>query len=200
MSKMNRKNSTQEKAKLAVIDAGVLTKGHFVFADGSHADVKLEMDHLWNSPENLDTILDLLADVEGLPHPDVILGVPRGGQNIAEELEKSGRVKAPIAMLERLPGGKKQDFRFVSKKDEQLAKRAKTVVIYEDVVTTLSSIAGVVRLLNPDQQDIHAMAIWRRGEVKSQYQEGVSDHYLVEEIMPQYDAIDCKNTDCVGNA
>ena len=200
MSKMNRKNSTQEKAKLAVLDAGVLTKGHFVFADGSHADIKLEMDNLWNSPDNLDTILDLLAQSDGLPHADVVLGVPRGGELLSEELVMSGRVKAPMAMLERIPGGKKQDFRFVSKEDEELTKKANTIIIYEDVVTTLSSIAGVVRLLSPVQQDIHSMAIWRRGNVKPHYQEGVSDHYLVEEIMPQYDAIDCKNTDCVGNA
>lgn len=155
------------------------------------------MDHLWNSPVNLDIILNLLAEVEGLPHPDVVLGVPRGGQHLAEELVKSGRVEVPMAMLERIPGGKKQDFRFVSKKDEQLAKRAKTVVIYEDVVTTLSSIAGVVRLLNPSQQDIHALAIWRRGEVKPKYQVGVSDHYLVEEIIPQYDARLCNKKGCI---
>lgn len=193
-------NSTNKIAKQAVLDAGVLTKGHFVFADGSHADIKLEMDNLWNSPENLDTILDLLALKDGLPHADVVLGVPRGGQLLAEELVKSGRIKAPIAMLERIPGGKKQDFRFVSKEDEQLAKKANTIIIYEDVVTTLSSIAGVVKLLEPDKQIVYSMAIWRRGKVKPKYQEGVSDHYLVEEILPQYDASVCRHPDCVGNA
>lgn len=189
-------NSSQKTAKQAVLDAGVLTKGHFVFADGSHADIKLEMDNLWNSPDNLDTILDLLAQAEGLPVADVVLGVPMGGQLLAEELVRSSRVNAPIAMLERVPGGKKQDFRFVSKEDEQLAIQANYVIIYEDVVTTLSSIAGVVKLLNPLKQDIYSLAIWRRGDVKSKYKEGVKDHYLVEEILPQYDASVCRNTNC----
>ncbi len=193
---MKINNSTKKIAKQAVLDAGVLTKGHFVFADGSHADIKLEMDNLWSSPKNLNTILDLLAQAKRLPSADVILGVPRGGQLLAEELVKSGRVKAPIAKLERVPGGQKQDFRFVSKEDEQLAKQADTIIIYEDVVTTLSSIAGVVRLLSPLKQDIYSMAIWRRGEVKPKYQEGVSDHYLVEEMMPQYDASLCNKKGC----
>lgn len=188
----------QKTAKQAVLDANVLTKGHFVFADGSHADIKLEMDNLWGSPKNLEVILDLLAQVKGLPSADVVLGVPRGGQLLAEELVKSRRVQAPIAMLERVPGGKKQDFRFVSENDEQLVTQASSVIIYEDVVTTLSSIAGVVRLLQPTKQDIHALAIWRRGEVKSKYQKGVSDHYLVEEIMPQYDAGVCKEPGCTS--
>lgn len=189
-------DSIQKIAKKAVLDANVLTKGHFVFADGSHADIKLEMDNLWDSPDNLDTILDLLAQANGLPIADVVLGVPTGGQLLAEELVSSGRVKAPIAMLERVPGGKKQDFRFVSKKDEQLASQAHRLLIYEDVVTTLSSIAGVVKLLNPLKQDIYSLAIWRRGEVKPKYQKGVKDHYLVEEILPQYEASLCRNKNC----
>ncbi|MDQ5943843.1 MAG: orotate phosphoribosyltransferase [Patescibacteria group bacterium] len=189
-------DSTQKTARQAVLDANVLTKGHFVFADGSHADIKLEMDNLWSSPKNLDIVLDLLANAEGLPPADVVLGVPTGGQLLAQELVRSGRVKAPIAMLERIPGGKKQDFRFVSKEDEQLVMQANSIVIYEDVVTTLSSIAGVVKLLKPLKQDIHSLAIWRRGEVKSKYHQGIKDHYLVEEILPQYVASVCKNTKC----
>jgi len=189
-------NSTQSIAKQAVLDANVLIKGHFVFADGSHADIKLEMDNLWNNPDSLNTILDLLAQAEGFPVADVVLGVPIGGQLIAEELVKSGRVKAPIAMLERVPGGKKQDFRFVSKQDEQVAKQASRIIIYEDVVTTLSSIAGVVKLLKPLKQDINSLAIWRRGEVKPKYRRGIKDHYLVEEVLLQYDASVCRNTKC----
>lgn len=189
-------DSTQKTARQAVLDANVLTKGHFVFADGSHADIKLEMDNLWSSPKNLDIVLDLLANAEGLSPAEVVLGVPTGGQLLAQELVRSGRVEAPIAMLERIPGGGKKDFRFVSKEDEQLAIQANSIVIYEDVVTTLSSIAGVVKLFNPLKQDIHSLAIWRRGEVKPKYRRGIKDHYLVEEVLPQYDASVCRNTKC----
>lgn len=189
---------THNIAKQAVLDAGVLVSGHFVFADGAHADTKLEMDNLWNNTNSLNTILDMLSSYQELPVADLILGVPTGGQLLAQELSRSGRADAPIALLERVPGGKKQDFRFASKKDEQLAKKAKTIVIYEDVVTTLSSIAGVVRLLSPDTQDIHSLAIWRRGVTKPEYRRGVTDHYLVEEIFPQYEASQCKDEMCAG--
>jgi len=186
----------QKTVKQAVLDAGVLQSGHFIFADGDHADIKLEMDNLWNSPENLAIVLDLLTDAKGLPPTDVILGVPRGGQMITQEIVASKRLDLPIALLVRVPGGKKQDFRFVTKQDEELAKSAKSVRIYEDVVTTLSSIAGVVKLLDPKKQDIHSLTIWRRGEVKPEYRMGITDHYLVEEVLSQYSQSECTNKDC----
>ncbi len=169
-----------------IYDAGVPVEGHFIFADGDHALIKLEMDTLWHHPKELGIVLDALAVAERLPQPDVILGVPTGGQKLADELVKSGRLSIPIAYLERVPGGTKQDFRFVSKQDEELASAATHIRIYEDVVTTLSSIAGVVKLLNPEQQEIHSLAIWRRGVVKEVYRVGVQDHYLVEEVMPSF--------------
>lgn len=187
---------TSQIAKQAVLDAHVLQAGHFIFADGHHAMHKLEMDNLWNNTDSLETVLGLLAQADGLPQAEVILGVPRGGQLLAEELAKDKYTGLPIARLERVPGGKKQDFRFVTSADERLALGASSVRIYEDIVTTLSSIAGVVRLLNPDQQDIHALSIWRRGKVKDNYAKGVTDHYLIEELMPNYEVADCPDPNC----
>lgn len=168
-------------ARQAVLDAGVLVTGHFVFADGDHARQKLEMDNLWGHPESLSTVLELLGKAKGLPPADVIIGVPTGGQDLAAELVKRQLVSAPIARLERIPGGGKKDFRFASPADEQLVRQAASVRIYEDVVTTLSSVAAVVKLLNPDRQSIQALAIWRRGRIKPEYSHGVTPHFLVEE-------------------
>ena len=154
------------------------------------------MDRLWDYPSELTTILDLLALADGLPAPDVILGVPTGGQRLAIELVDTGRVKVPLARLERVPGGAKQDFRFVTEEAATLAKAARVVRIYEDVVTTLSSIAGVVRLLDPASQQIDSLSIWRRGKVKGQYQKGVADHYLIEEVMPNFSPDECPVPGC----
>lgn len=183
------KHQISQKARRAIIDAGAMTDGHFVFADGDHATTKIEMDSLWSHSDSLETILELLGRAEGLPPTEVIIGVPRGGQALAIEISK--RSNLPIALLERVPGGAKQDFRFVSDGDKQLALGAKSARIYEDVVTTLSSIAGVVRLLDPTRQAIHSLTIWRRGTVKSKYRAGVTDHYLVEESLPNYAPADC---------
>ncbi len=181
---------TSQSARQAVIASGALINGHFIFADGDHAITKIEMDQLWDNPKSLKIILELLAQADGLPPADVIIGVPRGGQELALAVAKD-YLKIPIAHLERIPGGSKQDFRFVSPADEDLAHSAKSVRIYEDVVTTLSSIAGVVRLLDPAKQTIHSLAIWRRGEVKAKYRQGVTDHYLVEEPVESFAVGDC---------
>ena len=138
----------------------------------------------------------MLAQAYDLPPADVILGVPVGGQLLAEAISSEKYADIPIARLERVPGGAKQDFRFVSEADRDLAVGAKSVRIYEDIVTTLSSVAGVVRLLEPDHQDIHSLSIWRRGEVKSVYTHGVTDHYLVEELMEQFAPADCPDPNC----
>ncbi|MFS8158596.1 MAG: hypothetical protein ACMG6E_00010 [Candidatus Roizmanbacteria bacterium] len=175
----------QGKIKSAILSSGVLQKGHFVFADGNHALIKLEMDSLWDFPENLDIILSALATVEGLPKADMILGVPTGGQRLAQEIGKRF-LDIPVILLERIPGMSKQDFRFVSEKDEKLALNSQSIRIYEDVVTTLRSIAGVVKLLDPKRQDICSLAIWKRGETKKKYQKGVTDHYLIKEYLPSF--------------
>lgn len=172
--------------------------GHFVLADGAHATTKLEMDNLWQHHQELAVVLDLLAEAKGLPPADVVLGVPNGGQRLTLELVQTGRLQTPVAQMERVPGGAKQDFRFVSMADEELALGASSVRIYEDVVTTLSSIAGVVKLLDPSKQRISSLAIWRRGEVKAEYRHGLTDYYLVEELIPSFSADICPYPGCRG--
>ena len=181
----------------AIIDAGVWEAGHFVFANGGHSTVKLKMDRLKNSPEAFQKALLMLSQMDGEsggssgPRPDVVLGVPRGGQELAEGLVERGLLRAPWARLERVPGGERRDFRFQSSLDRERALDAQRVYIYEDVVTTFSSIAGVVRLLEPDRQDIHARAIWRRGTVHDEYRGAVRDRYLIEEELPVWTAEEC---------
>jgi len=177
--------------KCLIESAGVVEKGHFVLADGGHALRRLEMDRLWEHPKLLASVLDLLGTATGLPEADLIVGVPTGGQRLALELARTGRVQVPVIELERVPGGAKQDFRFLSEADAEQVRTVRSVRIYEDVVTTLSSIAGVVRLLDPNRQDIHSLAIWRRGEVKPAYKLGVQDHYLHEELIPVFTEADC---------
>ena len=138
----------------AVVRAGVLTEGHFVFVDGEHSLVKVEMDKLWEHEEELAIVLRALADARGLQKPDVILGVPRGGQLLVQALFHRGLTTITIAHIERVPGGEKRDFRFCTEADKKLAQSAKNILIYEEVVSILSSIAGGVKMLYPDKKRI----------------------------------------------
>ncbi|OGK16635.1 hypothetical protein A2690_03405 [Candidatus Roizmanbacteria bacterium RIFCSPHIGHO2_01_FULL_39_12b] len=175
----------------SILAAGVLINGHFVFADGDHSFNKLEMDNLWDHPNQLALILHALAAAESLPEADVLIGVPSGGQRLVTTMHELGFDERPIAWLERIPDGRKQDFRFRAKADRELALSASSPRIIEDVVTTLSSVAGAVRLLRPDVQEIHALAIWRRGKAKPQYSTGFTAHYLIEEELPTYSPEEC---------
>ena len=58
------------------------------------------------------------------------------------------------------------------------------------MVTTLSSIAGAAKLFDPTQQ-IHSLAIWRRGEVKEEYRGVIQDHYLIEEPIESFSPATC---------
>ena len=189
-----------QAAKMAVLNAQAFVDGHFVFADGEHAAVKIDMDHLWDHPAELRVVLNLLSKADGLPPADVILGVPTGGQRLAEALAHPDYTGLPIDRLERVPGGEKRAFRFASHEDRRLALTAKSPRIYEDVVSTLSSVAGVVRLLKPSRQDIQALAIWRRGRVLEKYRQGITTHFLVEEAVTNYSPAECPACNFPGYA
>ena len=191
MSLVELEKPRLNEVKDAILRAGVWQEKHFKLADGGHALVKLEFDKLWKNPSDLQVILDNLVRAEGLPQADVILGVPTGGQLLAEGLIERDLVDVPIAHLERVPEGARQDFRFCTGFDKELALSAQSPRIYEDVVSTLSSIAGVVRLLKPEHQDIHSLAIWRRGETREKYKLGFTDHYLIEEEIPIFTPDTC---------
>ncbi len=195
----NMTTTIAARTRSAVLASDCLIPGHFVFAAGHHAVQKLELDNLWDHPHELDTILALLAEAPGLPPADAILGVPTGGQRLAEALVTRHYLDLPFIRLERVPSGAKQDFRFSSAVDEQIAKHALNPRIYEDVVTTLSSIAGVAKLLEPDRQAINALAIWRRGQVQPRYQVGITHHYLVEKLIPNYNPNGCPDPRCQAN-
>lgn len=183
--------SISDRIKKAIDRAGVKIHGHFIFADGAHATVKLEMDNLWKHPDELELVLQYLSELGESLAADVVLDVPSGGQHLAEAAIERGLILRPIAYLERVPGGEKQDFRFCSERDAQLAAEAERLVIYEDVVSTMSSIAGVVRLLNPTSQEIHSVAIWRRGVLLPEYSAHITPHFLVEEEIPMYPPDEC---------
>jgi len=148
---------------------------------------------LWDHPLELDIVLKALAAAK-LPQAEAILGVPTGGSRLADALVDRGLINLPIINLERVPGGKKQDFRFAAKADEELASRVSKIRIYEDVVSTLSSVAGAAKLF-PNHQ-VHSLAIWRRGKVKKKYQNGIADYYLVEKYIPSFSPNSCPHPDC----
>ncbi|MBI4101089.1 hypothetical protein HY441_01280 [Candidatus Microgenomates bacterium] len=170
----------------AVLDAGCLLEGEFIFASGIRAKYRLDMERLLNNPGKLAIVRTCLVNHPALAPADVLLAVPEGAQKLFGNF-LSKALQIPLARLERPPLARSRyEFRFVSGEDAMLARQADHPRIVEDVVTTLGSVAGVVNLLDPDQQNIEAVIVWRRGEVNSAYSNGFRQHYLVEQHIPLY--------------
>lgn len=168
-----------------LLEAGVFTEGDFVFASGEKATLKVEMDKLYSRTEQLAVILGHFAIHPVIQKAGVLLYVPDGMREFTEKLgERTGK---PVVHSVKKPGSKRYDFDFASKEDEKLALSAQNPVICEDVVTTLGSVAGMRRLLLPEQT-VASLAILLRGTVNPEYKAGLDDHYLLTREIPT-----CKN-------
>lgn len=168
----------------AMLGAGVFVEGDFTFASGLHATLKADAERLYSSPRELAVILGHFAAYPCVQDADVLLYVPDGMRQFVTMLGNENELDKPVIGAIRKPGAvSKYDFVFASAEDEELAKTAKAPVICEDIVTTLGSVAGMRRLLRPEQT-VHSLAMLLRGTVNPDYQEGLVDHYLLRRGIP----------------
>lgn len=185
--------------KDAILDAGVLIDGHFVFAEGRHSLQKLEMDNLWLHDKSLGLVLGEMKKEMKKQNFDIVSGVPTGGMKLAEKLVESKSDDEKLIILKRIPGKGKRDYDLLNPDDRYFLKKAKSILIIEDVVSSLGSVAAVVKLLRKFTRvnvEIHSLAIWRREEVNPEYGQEIFQHYLVEEAIPSFDKNDCPYPDC----
>ncbi|MBP7767289.1 hypothetical protein KA068_02105, partial [Candidatus Saccharibacteria bacterium] len=170
----------------ALLGAEVFTEGDFVFASGKKATLKVEMDKLYSKPKQLAVILGHFAIHPVVQEADVLLYVPDGMRKFTETL--GNELNKTVAHSMKTPdSASRYDFGFASKEDGELALSARNPVICEDVVTTLGSVAGMRRLL-PPEQTVASLAILLRGTVNPEYKAGLDDHYLLTREIPT-----CKN-------
>jgi hypothetical protein len=166
----------------AMLSVGAFVEGEVTFASGLHATLKVDAEKLYEHPKELAIVMGHFAVFPHVQNADVLLYVPDGMKQfmtkLGEELQK------PVANTIRRPGAtSKYDFIFQTQEDQELALSAKTPLIGEDVVTTLGSVAGLRKLLRPDQP-VHSLAMLLRGEVNPDYRTGLEDHYLLIREIP----------------
>lgn len=166
----------------AMLSADIFVEGDFKFASGIHATLKVDAELLYEKPKQLRVILGHFATFPCVQDADVLLYVPNGMRQFMTQL--GNEIGKPVANASRKPDAtSKYDFVFSSPADEELALLADKPLIGEDIVTTLGSVAGLRRLLRPDQS-VHSLAILLRGIVSPVYQEGLTDHYLLVRDIP----------------
>lgn len=165
-----------------MLNSGMFIEGEFTFASGAKATIKADTEQLYGHPEQLEVILGHYAAFPCVQDADVLLYVPDGWREFTTML--GDRLGKPIAHTIRKPNAvSRYDFAFRSPDDELLAREAERPFIGEDIVTTLGSVAGVRRLLRPEQT-AHSLAMLLRGTVNPVYQTGLTDHYLLQREIP----------------
>lgn len=167
----------------ALLSADAFTEGNFTLASGEDATLKVDAEKLYEHPRQLDVVIGHFATFPCVQSADVLLYVPNGMhdfvQRVGRELNKS------VAYTRRRPNStSRYDFEFSSAFDKELATAAEKLVIGEDVVSTLGSVAAIRSLLLPTAA-VHSLAILRRGEVAPEYRKGLIDHYLVSKLIPK---------------
>jgi orotate phosphoribosyltransferase len=165
----------------ALLSAGVFIEGEFTFASGQQATLKADAEKLYTQPKQLAVVMGYFATYPCVQDADVLLYVPDGMRKFVTML--GSELDKPVVGTSRKPGASKYDFVFASEADQELAQGAKAPVIGEDIVTTLGSVAGMRKLLKPDQP-VHSLAILLRDTVNPVYQKGLVDHYLLTKEIP----------------
>lgn len=181
MSRFNPEKAAEETWE-ALLSADLFVEGDFTFASGAHATLKVETERLYSRPKELAIIMGHFAVHPSIQDADVLLYVPDGMRQFMTTL--GNELGKPVADTIRKPGAvSRYDFVFASPEDEELAHSAQQVVIGEDIVSTLGSVAGVRKLLKPEQH-VDSLSILLRGTVNPEFQEGLTDHYLLVRQIP----------------
>jgi hypothetical protein len=166
----------------ALLSADTFIEGDFSFASGVHATLKVDAEQLYSHPKQLDVILGHFATFPCVQTADVLLYVPDGMRKFMTILGRE--LNKDVAHSLRNPGSSSRyDFIFKSITDKDLAISAKHPLIGEDIVSTLGSVAGMRKLLKPEQE-VHSLAMLLRGTVNPKYRAGLVDHYLLERNIP----------------
>lgn len=170
--------------------AGVRVFGHIVLSQGLHTMVRFEMNHLRDSPEEYDAVLQDLAVAPALPPADVIVGVPNGARHDVDAMEKKGYLGG-VAIAKIVKAGDR--FVFETPSDRGLVQDARSVRIYEDVLTTGLQAAMAARLMHSAgiEPTIHVQAIVQRGEISDAFASLATYHALLTAPTPTYPPEQC---------
>lgn len=165
----------------ALLSAGVFTEGDFEFASGQRATLKADAEALYSHDEERAVLLGHFALHPAVQQADTLTYVPMGMRQFMHELGEL--TEKPVINTQKVPGAPRYTFSFVSPGDAAIAHDAETVLIGEDVATTLGSVAGVRGLFLPTQR-VLSLAILKRSEVDPANRVGLEDHYLLERDIP----------------
>lgn len=146
-----------------VSESGMLRSGHWRFASGQHANTKADFDFLSSNLESLDRVAAMMSaqvveavELNDLPSPDLIVGVPKGAEDLARgmvpHLEAAFNKRIPQLYVTKFPDFRPVRF-WVTDPDNQTGVLEETdmttlsLLGVEDVTTTWGSTRGAIKAI-----------------------------------------------------
>ncbi len=176
-----------------VLDAGVLEIGSFNFAgdpEGTEkANNKLNFDKLFKNPTALRKVARFLGSVAALYEPQALIGIPEGGENLAEAVNLYSEITLPLVLLDKDEENSTHEhklFTFRDFNDQDLLDSVKRVVIVEDVFNKFTNTRGVLEVEDVLGKTVGVVAVWDRGIHPSRIPVPVPHEALVQEYIPRH--------------
>lgn len=160
-------------------EKGVILSGHFVFKEGDHSGIYIAHNVIYSSPLLLNIVKSLIADRFTKKKIHIVIGPADGGNILARKVAEN------IICAKAVKTAKRSGSQFeIEKKDESFVAN-KNVLIVEDVITTGSSVKGVIREVRRlNGRVVGIGAIWNRGSNKNT--EGVKISALINRSFISY--------------
>lgn len=170
-----------------ILACGVFQKGEITYSNGQVGNNKLEMDKLWQNPEQARQVLHKMGELATGLGADCLIGIPNGALVWGEALSQSTGI--PHANLQKLRA-EQGDSRFAYRSSGQKRHilEHERIVIVEDVSRTHSNFRHIVQLSGLREKIVGLVSIWHRGERK--YDEDLRTLkipflYIVDEYIPE---------------
>lgn len=171
----------------AVLQAEVLELGSFQFASGDRTNNHLSMERLFEHPLQLKTILHHLGRVALRFEPELLIGIPSGGEMFAEALSDDDYVGVPVAYLDKVavePGRK--TFAYRTPEDREKVLSVERLVVVEDIFSKFVSTRGVLEVPGISERVQAVVGIWDRGYHPSRGDLPIPVEALVTEHVPNF--------------
>lgn len=171
----------------AVLQAEVLELGNFQFASGDRANNHLSIERLFEHPLQLKTVLRHLGNLAVRFEPELLVGIPSGGELLADALSVPQYVGVPVAYLDKvedLPGVKK--FAYRTPEDEDMVGEVERLIVVEDFVRKLTSTRGVLEVPGISNKAQAVISVWDRGYHPARGELHIPTEALVTEYIPNF--------------
>lgn len=166
-----------------------------VFASGDNANNKVDWDQLYifdedknfpSHPSNFllspagKLIVEALVEAVDSYSPDLLMGVPSGGQRYAKSVARVLGIE--VALLKKVPslepGQKKFDYQTSHSQD--LVEQSRRLAIIEDVTNKNTSLGGVLRVPGVSEKAVLLQAIQRRDDGTNESELPLQVNWLID--------------------